>query len=97
MKDDWSGEVEGQKEGKPKLDAKQVDKLLRHNKTLSDNLTSVICIKDCISLNALGEAKEAWDELSEEEQTDLWVAPTKGGIFSTEERKIILNGFKEQE
>ena len=95
--DDWSGSVEESAEPKSKLDAKQVDKLLRHNEALSCNLTSVICIKDCIVQGALDEASEAWSELSEDDQTALWVAPKFGGIFTTEERKIILNGFKEKE
>lgn len=37
---------------------------------------------------------ECWSELAEDEQTALWVAPKFGGIFTTEERKIIKGGFK---
>ena len=43
----------------------------------------------------LSESKECWEELSEDEQTALWVAPSFGGIFTTEERKVIKSGFKE--
>lgn len=95
--DDWSGEVEAPKEDESKLNSKQVDKLFRHNEALRDNLDSVVCIKDCIAQGDMTEAQEAWAELSEDEQTALWVAPSFGGIFSTQERKIILNGFKERE
>lgn len=34
-------------------------------------------------------AAEAWFELSDEEKGSLWVAPTKGGIFTTEEREVM--------
>lgn len=34
-------------------------------------------------------AAEAWFELSDEEKHGLWVAPTKGGPFSTEHREIM--------
>lgn len=45
---------------------------------------------------ALDIPSECWNELSEDEQTALWVAPSYGGIFTTEERKIIKGGFNEQ-
>lgn len=32
---------------------------------------------------------QLWQELTHEEQIALWVAPTKGGIFTTHERKRI--------
>lgn len=39
--------------------------------------------------SALTTAIEAWDELDESEQRSIWVAPSKGGPFSTDERLII--------
>jgi len=38
---------------------------------------------------ALDTAIEAWYELSHDEQRSLWVAPSKGGPFSTDERYVI--------
>ena len=38
---------------------------------------------------ARDEAIEAWMELTREEKQALWIAPTKGGIFTTEERMLI--------
>jgi len=38
---------------------------------------------------ALTVAIEAWYELTHDEQRSLWVAPSKGGPFSTDERHII--------
>ena len=39
--------------------------------------------------SALSPAMEAWSELSDEEKKSIWVAPSKGGPFSTEERAVI--------
>ena len=52
-------------------------------------LPSVNAIKEGIQINNLASAQEAWQELSEEEKRYLWRAPSKGGIFTTEERQIM--------
>ena len=44
-------------------------------------------IKDGLSLNDMHKANEAWQELTDDEKKLLWVAPSKGGCFTTEERK----------
>ena len=62
------------------------DALMRHNAVLATNMPSVIVIKDAIFNDNLSEAKEAWNELEEDEQRALWVAPSKGGILTTAER-----------
>ena len=31
-------------------------------------------------------AKEAWDELGDDVMKTLWLAPSKGGVFTTKER-----------
>ena len=92
---EWSDEVE--EIPKISLDNAAVARLLKHNESLNDNLLSVIYIKDCISMKSFEEAQDAWIELGEEHQTALYIAPSKGGIFTTEERKIIKNNFKESE
>lgn len=66
-----------------------LDRMFLHNNVLRDNLASVLCIKEGIISGDLGGAKEAWNELEESEQMALWLATTKGGIFTTEERKTI--------
>lgn len=38
----------------------------------------------------LQHAAEAWYELTDDEKKQLWVAPSKGGPFSTIERKIMM-------
>lgn len=37
------------------------------------------------------QARLLWSEFSQEEQSDLWIAPSKGGIFTTYERKVLRN------
>ena len=63
--------------------------LLRHNECLRDNLASILAIKESIDGGELSTAKECWGELEESEQRALWVATTKGGILTTDERKIM--------
>ena len=57
---------------------------------------SVVAIKEYLAENtedsvALG--KEAFNELDEQTRIDLWLATTKGGVFTTEERKLIKYGY----
>ena len=53
---------------------------------------SIKAIKDGISActdEGLAVASESWQELSGGEKMALWVAPSKGGCFTSEERAII--------
>ena len=79
-------------------DTKDADATNEHDKpslkedydALVDKLTdSVEAIKTGIEIGDLVMAKEAWDELTEEEKIGLWKAPSKGGVFTTEERAIM--------
>ncbi len=50
---------------------------------------SIHAIKQGIASGDLGSASEAWAELSDDEKHAIWVAPSKGGPFTTEERKTM--------
>lgn len=57
---------------------------------------SVDLIKECISSydetgdeDALYTAAETWGCIPQAAQMDLWLAPTKGGVFTTHERDVI--------
>ena len=63
------------------------------NSSLMSHTFKIRVIKLGIINNRLDAASECWDELTEPEQTALWVAPKFGGIFTTEERNIIKGGF----
>jgi len=91
---DWDGEVQDIPE--VSLTNEQIARLLKHNECLRNILPSVYEIKKCLAGKDQLSAKEAWLELDEYEQHDIWIAPSKGGIFTTKEREIIKNGFKEQ-
>lgn len=56
---------------------------------IRNNWDSINFVKEQLKLGEIDAAKEAYAELSEEEQKAIWVAPSKGGIWTTEERKLI--------
>ena len=64
-----------------------------HDAALRDNLASVNAVKQGIEDGDISTAAEAWQELTEDVQRALWLATTKGGIFTTEERKTIKEKF----
>lgn len=59
---------------------------------IRNNWDSIVFIKEQLKLEEIEAAKEAYAELSEDEQKSIWVAPSKGGIFTTEERKLLKEG-----
>lgn len=66
-----------------------VDPILNHNKALAANLSSVNYIKDAIAKEDMLAVAEGWNELDNSTKEALWLAPTKGGIFTTEERQVL--------
>tara|TARA_R100000773_G_C4219712_1_gene118334 strand:- start:1994 stop:2605 length:612 start_codon:yes stop_codon:yes gene_type:complete len=66
-----------------------VDPILNHNKALAANLSSVYYIKECIAREDMLGVAEGWNELDNNTKEALWLAPTKGGIFTTEERQVL--------
>jgi hypothetical protein len=53
------------------------------------NFSSVEAIKTYLSNDEIDLAKEAWNEIPHQDQMDLWLAVTKGGCFTTEERRLL--------
>jgi len=49
-------------------------------------------IKQSVANEDFDEAYTCWRELPKDAQSMLWVAPTKGGVFTTDERKVIKEG-----
>ena len=62
---------------------------IKMNKCIEENMTSILEIKNAVAQGVLSDGAEAWFELSAEDQKTLWVAPTKGGIFTTKERDVM--------
>jgi hypothetical protein len=70
----------------------QDSRLMRHNLALRDNIQAVAAIKELLDFENYLEALEIWCLLSPDTQNDLWVAPTKGGIFTSVQRNQIRYG-----
>jgi hypothetical protein len=49
-------------------------------------MPSVKAIKDGLATGDMSTANEAWKELTDTEKQLLWKAPSKGGVFTTQER-----------
>lgn len=69
--------------------AKEKDQFKSHMDAVKDNLESLVAIKHAILDNNLGTAYEAFTEIGEDDRRALWRAPTKGSIWTTEERAIM--------
>lgn len=65
------------------------DWLAGHNKALQENFWDVAEIKQAIREEDLMTAAGLLADMSEEVMTALWVAPTKGGIWTTAERDLM--------
>ena len=61
----------------------------KYQQQIADLMPSVKAIKDGIAVNDLATANESWSELTDTEKQLLWVAPSRGGVFSTQERAIM--------
>lgn len=64
-------------------------KLIFHNEAVRNNLQAILDIKESLHEGDYSNVCEILDNMPEETLRTLWVAPTKGGIFSTEERGIL--------
>ena len=97
LSEDWSEKVVVEKS---LLDASQFERLLAQSKLLREEpwvLITVCNIKDAINNGDDMGKSEAWSELEVEQQNALWLAPTYGGLFTTEERKQLrLKGAKDE-
>ena len=66
-----------------------VQPILEHNSAARELLTSICAIKEGIATGDLSSACEEWVALTEEEKMSIWMAPTKGGLFTTSERDVM--------
>jgi deoxycytidylate deaminase len=62
--------------------------LMKHNEVLRDStvLMAVAQMKESLASDDYGYVAQVEAELEQEELAALWVAPSKGGVFTTEER-----------
>ena len=66
-----------------------VNNLIKLAHVIADNAFTVFTIKHGIEMKMLADAAEAWFKLTDDEKKSLWVAPSKGGPFTTKEREVI--------
>lgn len=64
-----------------------IEALRAHNEKVREHIHSISVIKAGLSEGDYYTAFEAFAEIPRDDITTLWLAPTKGGIFTTEERE----------
>lgn len=65
------------------------DDLYRHNQVARRHWVTISAIKDFIVRGLWSAAHEAFEELDHDTKIILFRAPSKGGLFTTQERNII--------
>ena len=86
--DELAGAVQQQKAAEAQQQARDM-RQQQHDEALEANQASVDAIKSGIEEGDLSSAAESWFELGNDVKQALWLAPTKGGCFTTREREII--------
>lgn len=70
-------------------DDKAMDRVLRSMALVRANLDQIIEIKQAIESDDYVYGSQLWFEFNEYERNTLFLAPSKGGIFTTPEREAI--------
>lgn len=84
------GEDDDGNSAAPKVDEKDLYATFRrHMDAVWNNFSSVEAIKEYIAQEDYRAAALCWCEMDEETQRALWLATTKGGVFTTAEREAI--------
>lgn len=65
------------------------DRLLRHNQAVRENLQMIVALKEALAEEDLEAAAVYIAETPDSVLDDLWLATTRGGIFTTKERAMI--------
>ena len=69
---------------------------IHYNSSVREHIYSISAIKEALENNDLETAAEEWGQLNEDEQRSIWKAPSKGGIFTTQELATIkTSDFRE--
>ena len=69
----------------------EMERLIAHNEAWRNNDGSIYFIKEYINMDEpkWENIAEAWNEISNEDKEALWMAPSKGGVFTTAERAAL--------
>lgn len=82
--DEVAGAISQQNSG-----GEEYDFLVTHANAVRENLEEIYQIKTAIANDELMTAAEYYADMSREVVTALWRAPTKGGVWTTAERKLM--------
>jgi hypothetical protein len=63
--------------------------LVAHNAVARDNLSLIVAIKEALLAEDYVDAVELWYSTPDHVKHALWVAPSRGGLFTTKEREIL--------
>ena len=63
--------------------------LMAHNEAVRANFASIAYMKEAHENGDALAFAEAWLELDDDTKSALWLAPTKGGVFTTAERAYL--------
>jgi hypothetical protein len=66
-----------------------LDAIAIHNQVCVNNLMSIAEVKKAIAQEQWEAAAEAYHEINNEDHEAMWIAPSKGGVWTTYERKMI--------
>lgn len=66
-----------------------LDAIAIHNQVCVNNLMSIAEVKKAIAKEQWEAAAEAYHEINNEDHEAMWIAPSKGGVWTTYERKMI--------
>jgi hypothetical protein len=71
--------------------SEEMERLVSHNEAWRNNSASIYFIKEYINMDEpkWENVAEAWGEISTEDKQALWLAPSKGGVFTTAERAAL--------
>ena len=69
----------------------EMERLVAHNEAWRNNSGSIYFIKEYINMDEpkWENVAEAWAEIPNEDKQALWLAPSKGGVFTTAERAAL--------
>jgi len=79
---------ESRQEQKPEGGA-ATERAMNLGQAIERHKATIEVIKEGIAEGDISTAAEAWYELDKDEMQSIWVAPTKGGPFTTAERKMM--------
>jgi ERF superfamily protein len=92
---DCPGDNDGNGAGKPKQDVqnaaerREAEHRAKHDEAVAKYSESIDYIKDRIKNDDAAAAASEWRQFTQTEMEALWLAPSKGGIFTTREREYL--------